>query len=152
MSFTEIDSFVTEEERLYFISRIDESDWYQHKSSVSGKKSPLQFKSIEYRGVQALLMKMDPNTTQDWHTDGGEKRNTLILHPLTNHYAPFVSGAGESSKPIIADTQSKHAVFNNGNVRLNLQIAFPNHYKDVHEDKNSVLWKTLDRFYKGNKS
>lgn len=151
MSFIEIEPFITDEERKYCLSKIDDYDWYQHKSTVSGSKSPLQFKKIEYRGIEAALMKMDPNTTQGWHTDGiNLKRNTVIIHPLTNNYAPFVSEGGSSTNPIIANTQVKHAVFNNENVRLNLQIPFPDAFYDVHSDKNSVLWKLLNRFYREN--
>ena len=151
MSFIEIEPFVTEAERQYFLLKIDEPNWYQHKSTVSGRKSPLQFKEIEYRGIKAALMKMDPNTTQDWHTDGIDlKRNTLVLHPLTKNYSPFMSKDGSSTKPIIANTQAKHAVFNNENVRLNLQIPFSAAFDDVHADKNSVVWKLLNRFYKEN--
>lgn len=151
MSFIEIEPFVTEEEKLYFFTKIDEDDWYHHKSTVSGRQSPLQFKEIEYRGVRAALMKMDPNTTMWWHTDGiSLNRPTVIIHPLTNNYSPFLSEDGFSSKPIIANTQAKHAVFNNENIRLNLQIQFPDLYNDVHADKNSVVWKLLNRFYKEN--
>ena len=151
MSFIEIEPFVTEEEKLYFFTKIDEDNWYQHKSTVSGRQSPLQFKEIEYRGVRAGLMMMYPNTTMWWHTDGYNlDRNTIILHPLTNNYSPFLSEDGSSSKPIIANTQARHAVFNNANIRLNLQIQFPDLYNDVHADKNSVVWKLLNRFYKEN--
>jgi len=148
--FKEIDPFVTDEERQYFISRINEPDWYQHKSTVSGRLSPLQFKRINYRGVEAVLMKMDPGTTQDWHTDGVNlKRNTLILHPLTDNYASFTSEQGQSDKPIITNTQAKHAVFNNGSTRLNLQIPFDVDYNHAMQD-NSIVWKLLNRFYKEN--
>ena len=151
MSFTEIEPFVTDNEREHFLSRIDEPNWYQHKSTVSGRQSPLQFKPVTYRGIQAFLMKMDPNTIQEWHTDSVKmQRNTLIIHPLTENYSPFMSENGSSTKPIIADTQSKHAVFNNDQARLNLQIPFPDLYNDVHADKNSVVWKLLNRFYKEN--
>ena len=151
MSFIEIEPFVTKAERQSFLFRIDESDWYHHKSTVSGRQSPLQFKPIIYRGVSACLMKMDPNTIQEWHTDSVKmQRNTLILHPLTENYSPFMGKDGSSTKPIIANAQSKHAVFNNENIRLNLQIPFPNAFDDVHADKNSVVWKLLNRFYKEN--
>lgn len=150
MSFTEIESFVTDEERRYFLSRIDESNWYQHKSTVSGRLSPLQIKRVTFRGVDAALLKMDPDTTQDFHTDGVNlKRSTVIIHPLTDNYAPFTSKQGQSSKPIIANTQASHAVFNNNNTRLNLQIAFDVDYNDAIED-NSIVWNLLNRFYKEN--
>lgn len=150
MSFTEIESFVTDQERQYFLSRISESDWYQHKSTVSGRLSPLQIKRVTFRGVDAALLKMDPDTTQDFHTDGVNlKRSTVIIHPLTDNYAPFISEQGQSSKPIIANTQASHAVFNNNNTRLNLQIAFDVDYNDAIED-NSIVWNLLNRFYKEN--
>ena len=150
MSFTEIESFVTDEERQHLLSRIDEKDWYQHKSTVSGRLSPLQFKFIKYRGVDAALLKMDPNTTQDFHTDGiNLKRSTVIIHPLTDNYAPFSSEQSQSTKPIIANTQARHAVFNNNNTRLNLQIPFDVDYNDAIQD-NSEVWNLLNRFYKEN--
>jgi hypothetical protein len=151
VSFTEIDPFVTEEEKQYFFTKIHEDNWYQHKSTHSGKLTPLKFKKVEYRGVVAGLMMMDPNTTMGWHTDGTSlNRNTIILHPLTDNYSPFVCEDGSSSKPIIANTQARHAVFNNGNIRLNLQFEFSDAYNDVHSDKNSVVWKLLNKFYKEN--
>ena len=150
MSFTEIKPFVTEQEKEYFLSRLYEPDWYQHKSTVSGRLSPLQFKRIEYRGVEAALMKMDPYEVQGWHTDGVElKRSTVILHPLTDNYAPFSSMSGSSTTPIIANTQSKHAVFNNDKHRMNLQLAFDVDY-NVGILDNSPIWKLLNRFYKEN--
>lgn len=151
MGFTEIMPFVTEKEREYFLSFLHDDDWYKHKSTVSGRESPLQFKAVKFREIDAYLMKMDPNTTQDWHTDSlKNNRATLILHPLTENYAPFQSLEGATSKPIIADVQSKHAVFNNNNIRMNLQIPFNIPYRDIHSDKNSVVWKLLNRFYKEN--
>jgi len=150
MSFVEIAPFVTEQEKQYFLSRINETDWHQHKSTVSGRLSPLQFKRISYRGVEAALMKMDPNTTQDWHTDGVNlKRSTVILHPLTEDYAPFMSEVGQSSRPIIANTQAKHAVFNNSNSRMNLQIPFDIDYNEAIQD-NSEVRHILNRFYEEN--
>lgn len=92
-------------------------------------------------------MKMDPNTIQDWHTDGVNlKRSTVIIHPLTDNYSPFKSKQGESIQPIIANTQEDHAVFNNNNVRMNLQIPFDVDYNDA-LDYNSVVSKTLREFY-----
>ena len=150
MSFREIDPFVTDAERQHLLSRINDLNWYQHKSTVSGRLSPLQFKRINFRGVEAALMKMDPNTTQDWHTDGiNLKRSTLILHPLTDNYSPFMSEQGQSDKPIIANTQTKHAVFNNNVYRLNLQIPFDVDYNDAIQ-YNSPVWKLLNKFYKEN--
>jgi len=151
VSFTEINPFITEKERLFFISMEDSDDWIQHKSSVSGRLSPLFYKTIEYRGIKSYLLKMHPNAVQDWHTDGVTlKRNTLILHPLTENYAPYRSIDGVSAKPIIADTQVKHSVVNNEYTRMNLQIPFIESYKDVHANKNSVVWKLLNKFYKEN--
>lgn len=147
MSFIEIKPFVTKIEKEHFLSMINETDWYQHKSTVSGRLSPLQFKRIEYRGVEAALMKMDPNTIQDWHTDGIHlKRSTLIIHPLTDDYAPFSSHVGLSDKPIVANTQEPHAVFNNDSIRMNLQIAFDVEYNDA-IDYNSDVSKMLRNFY-----
>ena len=151
MSFIEIPPFVTEKERLFFISMDDSDDWIQHKSSVSGRLSPLFYKIVYYRGIKSYLLKMYPNAVQDWHTDGVTlKRNTLILHPLTENYAPYRSIDGESTKPIIADTQVKHSVVNNEYTRMNLQIPFVYSYKDVLDDDNNIVWKLLDKFYKEN--
>ena len=151
MSFTEISPFVTKDEKQRYLLKINESDWIQHKSTVSGRVSPLQFKPVKFRGIDCYLMKMDSNAIQDFHTDGVKlKRNTLIIHPLTDNYSPFVTQNGSSDKPIIADTQSKHAVYNNNYTRLNLQIPFGESYNDVHVDKNSVVWKLLNKFYKEN--
>ena len=148
MSFTEIKPFLTDEEKQRFLARIDEDEWHQHKSTVSGKLSPLQFKRDKLRGIDVLLMKMDPNAVQDWHTDGVTlKRNTLILHPITDNYAPFQSEQGESTQPIIADTQARHAVFNNESTRLNLQIPFDVDYNDAIKE-DSPVWDVLNKLYK----
>ena len=150
MTFTEIKPFVTQQERALFLSRIDEQDWYQHRSTVSGQQSPLQFKRITYRGVDAALMKMDPNTIQNWHTDGVTlKRSTLILHPLTEKYAPYTTKTSQSVCPVIANTQAEHAVFNNNQIRLNLQIPFDVEYNEAMQD-NSIVWNMLNRFYEEN--
>lgn len=147
MNFREIPVFVTQDERAYFLSKITDTDWHQHRSTASGQLSPLQYKRIVYRGIEAGLMKMDANAIQDWHTDGVNlKRSTVIIHPLTDNYSPFKSKQGESVHPIIADTQQDHAVFNNNNVRMNLQIPFDVDYNDA-LDYNSVVSKTLRRFY-----
>ena len=149
MSFTVIKSFVTNEERQYLLSKIDEEDWYQHTSS-KGRPSPIQLKPVKYRNVNAVLLKLNPNTTQDFHTDGVNfKRRTVIIHPLTDNYAPFISKQGKSTKPIIANTQVSHAVFNNNTTRLNLQIPFDIDYNDAVQD-NSEVWNLLNRFYKEN--
>jgi len=150
VSFIEIQPFITKQEKQQFLLRMHEPGWYQHKSTVSGRLSPLQFKQIKFRGIDAALMKMDPNTVQDWHTDGiNLKRSTLILHPLTDEYAPFTVEDGHSSNPIIANTQAKHAVFNNNNYRLNLQIPFDLEYYQAIK-YNSDVWKLLNSFYKEN--
>ena len=93
MSFIEVNPFVTDEEKNFFLSKIDEDDWIQHRNTKSGTLSPLNFKGpFVFRKHEVFLMKMYPNAVQDWHTDGVQfKRSTLILHPLTDNYAPFQS-------------------------------------------------------------
>ena len=148
MSFIEVNPFVTDEEKNFFLSKIDEDDWIQHRNTKSGTLSPLNFKGpFVFRKHEVFLMKMYPNAVQDWHTDGVQfKRSTLILHPLTDNYAPFQSETDQSDKVIIADTQSKHAVFNNKETRLNLQIFFDVDYSEAIKD-NSIVWKTLKSFW-----
>ena len=74
-------------------------------------------------GRRCGLLKIKPNEIQDWHTDK-VGRNTVLIYPLTDNYAPCQTIDGEVDTPMFLNTQSKHAVYNNDNIRLNFQVPF----------------------------
>ena len=81
-----------------------------------------------------------PNAVQDWHTDGG-KRNTALIYPLTDEYAPCKFQPGETTAPMFLNTQAKHAVFNNNKKRINLNISFEDDIEDCIK-----FFKEIDRY------
>ena len=76
-------------------------------------------------------MMMKPNTTQDWHTDM-KGRNAVLIYPLSpeEDYAHCEFESDSINFPAIVNTQMKHRVVNNNNIRVNLQVAFN---KDMNE-------------------
>ena len=163
--FKEIEPFLTNDEINEYLSMVDADGWHRHKSTQSGRVSPLQFKAVKFRNIvtnffkpddveNAMIMKMDPNEEMWWHTDGVGKRQTTIIHPIhpSTDYAPFETRDEgkyyQSSKPIIANTLAEHAVFNNDNVRLNLQIPFNIEFEDAIQE-DSIVMKTLKQIYSG---
>lgn len=136
-----IDDFITDEERAHLLSQVDGDGFVQHKSTVSGELSPLMFKPVKFRNFsRASIMKMLPNTTQEMHVDGANlKRNTLIIHPLTSNYAPIVTQAGDVHQTAIVNTQEPHAVFNNDNVRVNLQLPFDVDFVDLEKIMGEIV-------------
>ena len=136
-----IDDFITEEERAYLLSLANADDFVQHKSTVSDELSPLMFKPVKFRNFpRASIMKMLPKTIQGMHVDGSNlRRNTLIIHPLTDNYAPIITQAGEVHQTAIINTQEPHAVFNNDNVRVNLQLPFDVDFKDLENIMGEVV-------------
>lgn len=163
--FKEIKPFLTDDEINEYLSMLDADDWHRHKSTKSGRESPLQFKAVKFRDIEtnffkpedvenAMIMKMEPNEEMWWHTDGVGKRQTTIIHPIhpSTDYAPFETRDGDKhykcGNPIIANTLAEHAVFNNDNIRLNLQIPFNITFEEAIEE-NSIVMKTLNLIYNG---
>ena len=147
-SFIKIDDFVTEDERTYLLSLVESSNFVQHFSTKSGKLSPLNFLPIKFRNFdKAWVMKMYPNAEQEMHTDGENLgRNVLIIHPLSNNYAPVVTQHGEVNTTVVINTQEYHAVYNNNNVRVNLQIPFPYNFEDI-QDQSHEFWNIVKELY-----
>lgn len=143
-----IDNFVTHEEKNHLLSLVDSEDFIQHKSTKSGKVSPLNFLPIKFRNFErAWIMKMYPRAVQEMHTDGENLgRNVLIIHPLTDNYAPIVTQNGEVTTTAIVNTQEYHAVYNNDNVRVNLQIPFAYNFEDI-QDKSHEFWNIVKELY-----
>lgn len=104
---------------------LKDEDWTVHKSTRTGKPSVLNFYDLKktFHGRNCYLLMIRPNEVQDWHTDGGS-RNTALIYPLSENYAPCSFDQGETIEPIFLNTQAKHAVFNNSNKRINLNISF----------------------------
>lgn len=148
MSFIEIDPFLTKEEIEYFKSFAEQDGWQGHKSTVSGRSTGLQYRGVQFRGKLTMLSKLDPNVKLDWHTDGiNLGRHTTLLHPVTDDYAPFMCEDGQTTKPALVNTQARHAVFNNNNIRLNLQIPFSVDFEEVKADSDHWVWKEIEKLY-----
>ena len=135
MIYYKLKDFLTLSQKELLIKQAHETtDWIVHKSSKSGKISPLHFVRINYTlyGRQALLMMMKPNTTQDWHTDK-KGRNAVMIYPLMpeNNYACCEIENDRVDFPALINTQLKHRVINNDNVRLNLQVSFEEDMDEV---------------------
>lgn len=147
-SYFKIADFVTTEEREYLLSLRESVDFIQHKSTKSGKLSPLNFLPIKFRNFErAWIMKMLPHAEQEMHTDGENLgRNVLTIHPLTDNYAPIVTQDGSVTTTAIVNTQSYHAVYNNESTRINLQIPFPYSWSDI-QDKEHEFWDQIKGLY-----
>lgn len=150
LSYHIIPDFLTLQEHEYFLSLIDSDDFINHKSTRTGLSSPLNFLPIEFRGIdRVLLMKMNPNAEQPWHVDGENlKRNSVIIHPVTKNYAPLVTKEGKVTQTAIVNTQVEHAVFNNENTRLNLQIPIDMPFEELLKNKDNKHWKLIEGLYK----
>lgn len=127
-TFHQLPDFLSTDQKKELIEIATKAeDWIVHKSSKSGKISPLHFIKIDYTlyDKQVLLMMMKPNTTQDWHTDM-KGRNAVLIYPLApdEDYAHCEFENGSVNFPAIINTQMKHRVMNNNNTRVNLQVAF----------------------------
>ena len=110
---------------------LPDDEWTVHKSTKTGKPSVLNFYDLNmtFHGRNCYLLMIRPNEVQDWHTDGG-KRNTALIYPLSPGYAPCKFADHETTRPMFLNTQVKHAVFNNDNKRINLNISFEDDIED----------------------
>jgi len=123
---------------------LKDEDWTTHKSTKTRKPTVLNFYDLNmtFHGRNCYLLMIRPNAVQEWHTDGG-KRNTALIYPLSEDYAPCSFEHAEISKPMFLNTQVRHAVFNNSNKRINLNISFEEDIEDCIE-----FYKCL-KFFKG---
>ena len=123
---------------------LKDEDWTTHKSTKTRKPTVLNFYDLNmtFHGRNCYLLMIRPNAVQEWHTDGG-KRNTALIYPLSEDYAPCSFEHAEISKPMFLNTQVRHAVFNNSNKRINLNISFEDDIEDCIE-----FYKCL-KFFKG---
>ena len=146
-SYYVLQPFLTKQEKTRLLKYLEEDDWRQHKNSVSGLLSPLHFKRAEFRDCEkAWVMKMEPNARQEMHTDAkGGDRETLIIYPLTDNYAPIVTEDGSTDQPAIVNTQRPHAVYNNNKVRLNLQIPLLCNFEDLLKNQKHEVWSQIEK-------
>lgn len=124
---------------------LKDDEWTVHRSTKTGMPSVLNFYDLNmtFHGRNCYLLMIRPNAIQDWHTDGG-KRNTALIYPLSDNYAPCKFENYETDKPMFLNTQVRHAVHNNDNKRINLNISFEEDIEDCIE-----FYKCLN-FFKGN--
>jgi hypothetical protein len=134
LTHIKLTEFITLEERLELLHIAHNTrDWIVHKSSKSGKISSLHFIRInkKFFNRDCLLMMMKPNTTQDWHSDM-PGRDTVCIYPLTENYAPCeMEGNITIDTPALVNTQMRHRVVNNDQIRINLQIPFNESIEEV---------------------
>lgn len=148
LSYYELPEFLdsdTKSRLLQIGISLKDEDWTVHKSTRTGKASVLNFYDLNmtFHGRNCYLLMIRPQAIQDWHTDGG-KRNTALIYPLSENYAPCSFEQGQTDRPMFLNTQSKHAVFNNDEKRINLNISFEEDIDDCIE-----FFKCLE-FFKGN--
>ena len=141
-------NFLAVSEKVKLLEYANKAEWITHYSTVSGTKTPLEFTHVTdeirkhlflYYGtnVKLMLSRLHPNTIQDWHTDGKKnKRTTVVIHPLTDDYAPLHVHGGASNGAVILNTQERHKIINNDNMRINFQICYDENIEEV-----SVYWK-----------
>ena len=151
-SYKIIPPFLSAIEIDFFKAQAEEksAEFINHKSTKTGEPSPLNFLPIEFRGIERVcIMKMLPHSEMPWHTDGTNlKRNTLIIHPLSDDYAPLVTKQGEVTTTALVNTQEEHAVFNNtDSSRLNLQIPLDIDFEELVANKKHKAWEFIERLY-----
>lgn len=135
LNYIKLKDFLTLSQKESLLKQAHKTtDWIVHKSSKSGKLSPLHFKRIDTHIIndKELLMMMKPNTTQDWHTDM-KGRNAVLIYPLTDDYAPCEVGEDRITFPALINTQVKHRVVNNNNIRVNFQVPFEESMEEAYE-------------------
>ena len=113
---------------------LKDEQWIIHNSTRTGKPSVLHYYDLKrtFYGRPCYLLMIRPNAVQDWHTDGGT-RNTALIYPLTDNYAPCKFDVGETTTPMFLNTQARHAVFNNDSKRINLNISFTENLQECIE-------------------
>jgi len=118
-----VPQFLSRSEIREYLRQSHSNEWYNHKSTVSGKASSLHFLPTQYKSYDRVaLMKMEPHAIQDWHVDG--TRSCVVIHPLSENYASGMTEHGEYAGPVLLDVKRRHAVFNNEYTRICLQIGF----------------------------
>ena len=118
-----VPQFLSQSEIEEYLRQSDSQEWYNHKSTVSGRESSLHFLPTTYKSYSRVaLMKMEPHAVQDWHVDG--TRSCVVIHPLSENYARGMTDHGEYEGPVLLDVKRRHAVFNNEYTRICLQIGF----------------------------
>lgn len=132
----------TKQELLDIGTNLKDDDWTIHNSTRTGKPSVLHYYDLKrtFYGRNCYLLMIRPNAVQDWHTDGG-KRNTALIYPLTENYAPCKFEVGETTAPMFLNTQARHAVFNNEHTRINLNISFTESIQDCMN-----FFKDIDKY------
>ena len=129
MNYYRLPDFLTQkkkDELLNLAYSLKENDWYHHVNSKTGTQSPLNFYELkeQFFGKKTSLMLIYPNQKQKWHTDIKEIRNTAMIYPLTDNYAPCHVDEDLVDFPAFINVQIRHAVFNNNEPRINLQASF----------------------------
>ena len=128
-------SDLTRKRLIEYALNIPNDQWMKYKSIKSNRPTALQFFHIPYQFMDRdiRLMKMDPHTNEEWHTDA--LRLTALLYPLTDNYAPIKiknnSQYQEIDYPALIDVRNLHCVDNNNKIRINLQVNFAEPLEEV---------------------
>ena len=149
-AFHILESFLSNEEKQQLVEYAQTAEFTNHKSTKSGRSTAIDFCEIDFRDFpperMCGILRVMNNNTVDWHTDG--KRLAVIIHPLTDNYAPTsTEHGGESTSPMLFNTQSPHAVFNTDHCRLNLQIPLNTPYEELMENSQHPDWEFINSLY-----
>jgi hypothetical protein len=148
MNYYRLPDFLTQKKKdqlLDLAYSLKENDWYHHVNTQTGTQSPLRWYGLDeqFFGKKISLMLIYPNQEQKWHTDIKEIRNTAMIYPLSDNYAPCHVDDDLVDFPAFINVQVKHAVFNNNKPRINLQASFIESIEDCvnmfHKDESYEL-------------
>lgn len=149
-SFFTLKEFLTKEEKNDLIEIANTVKFKLHKPHVGeqSENEPINVHHLSFRDHDWCgMIKLNPNINQPWHVDG--RTYAVIIHPLIpkDDYAPLCTKHGKATTPVILNTQAPHAVFNNNNIRVNLQIPLFVPYEDLYDDRNHKIWEVINRLY-----
>lgn len=150
-NYLELPQFMTDAEKQDYLHHVVDGEFIVHKSSQTGKPSVLKFYPlpVQFRHIErSYLLAINPNDVQGWHVDSDKlRRNSVLIHPISDNYAPCSTEDGDSSECIIMNTQARHAVFNNDSTRVNLQIPLDYDYDEFIDDYAHPVWGMILSLY-----
>lgn len=122
-----------------------DNNWYLVRGPL---RSVIQLQDLMQSCVlkcYPLIMRHFPNVKVPIHKDDPNARNCVLINPImpTTDYVPtnFYTDFNENSKvesvdfndglPALVNTQALHSLYNNNNLRINLQLCFRESFETV---------------------
>lgn len=127
-------------------------------STKSGKYTNLDFVDYEddyvnslffIKPVKSAILRIKAGKEVPWHHDGVSERDTVVIFPLSpyggNEYSIYNNTSGYAGASLddgsqvpwltcyAFNTQRKHAVYNNMNDRISLQLFYNMPIEQLHE-------------------